>query len=234
MGFGNLRGMVPGILRDQRTVVNPFGFRDSHGRPLRAIIRRGLDPNWTEYLTSILTAGQEGREKRKARLVSQLKAGTGGGRGFRRSSAASGEDRILRDIAEDFLAQSEDPARKRELERLRKEGVARYLFIGGDGLENEDGSPVDLDAEEERLKLLSVAFWDDEETQPAVNEAEFLWDWNETSATFLPRMNAGGEQERNPGYQRPLGDTIQAWIEDEADDLQAFYDRNAETLTGNS
>lgn len=236
MRFGSLRGATAKILRDTRDVVNPFGYKNSRGEPFVATIRRGLNQEWVDHLATIYAGGKAGREDRKRRFVSNLKASADAGRGFRRGAkgSANPQQRVYEELAEQVFAQGEDPALKAAADLKRKQGAAKFLFVGGSGLDGEPGRPVDLSDPAEREALLTLAWWDEEKTQPAICEAKHLWDWNDEGQRFVPRLDPDtGEPVPNPFYMKPLGDSFLAWIEDEADDLEAFYQDAAETIAGN-
>src|SRR6187399_3014799 len=135
MRIGNIAGTVGRILVDQRQVVNPFGIRDAQGRPFTVTLRRGNHDEWVNFLVKneLLDPRQKEARKKRVRLSMQKQ------KGFRHGGQKAREEKLLEQIAEDSIQSAVDFTASQEKLVRKKEGAAELLFLGGFGLDDEDG-----------------------------------------------------------------------------------------------
>lgn len=227
MGIGNLRGVAARILTDRRDVVNPFGIRDSQGRlfTVKGLLRGNAD-EWVRFITDNELQDPAQVERRKKRIKLAMMRGRKGGQ--RKTSLKATEDRVMDEIAEDVATTTIDhDAAQAKLAR-KKEGAARILFSGGFALDDDQGNPLDLSTEEGRLYLLTYNH-DEATGAPIANSNEFLLD--EHGETLLDDDKQPIE---NPYRDMLFGDSILAWLEDEAEELELYYQAAEQAILGNS
>lgn len=223
MKIGNLKGLAARVLSDVREIVNPFGIRDSAGRPFTAIVLRANHDDWANFLAKEQMDDPNTKRRRKANVKAALSQFQGG-RGFRRVKA----DKLIDTLAEDLVTTEFNPDSAKDRLGRKKAGAAAILWRGGFGLDDENGKPLDLSIEENRLHVLSYNA-DPETGELLAVPHQYLLDGE--GKTLL---DEDGDPLENQYQNMLLGDAILAWLEDGAEETERFYVEASEQVLGNS
>ncbi len=226
--LSNLAGVAGEILRDTRTVTDPWGFG------IEAVVVRADCHDWKKFELSVV--GDTPMAERWRLITAEEFADNlvpdAGQRQAKKATKAEKKQRVVRK-----LAVKEEVETDIEALRNRKSGIASILVRNMWGFV-ENGKVVDLSTPEAREAVFAherYHFTDEEGN--AVTRMSPLYERDEDGEILL---DDAGEPVENQYGGKNMGDALAQWLWDEAKNLAAFslkerakaLGTSSDTLTG--